>query len=279
MSILSIKNELYSARDAHQAVLLVDVFDIPSIEGAMAAFESRGSAGIIAVYGGWMEGQNAEALVRYLRLRIEQSNARLSMMLDHGSSVDQCKQAIDWGFSDVMFDGSKLPFSENVASTSEVVAYAKKAGVGAEAELGHVGLGKDYQDYGGKRKGFTVPQQAGEFVKETGVDFLAVAVGTAHGLYDGDPYVDIDLLAQIRKYVGIPLVLHGGTGLSREQFQSAIRAGITKINVASDMFAAAGKRVAEFANAGETSYFRFQSIAKDAFQERCENYIDIFRSA
>lgn len=277
MSIISIKDELYRARSSGYAVLLVDVFDIPSAEGAIAAFESLNRTGIVALYGGVLEQQNAYALAKYLLNRCDEVGVNVSLMLDHGASVEQCKRAVDWGFSDVMFDGSKLDLEENISRTKEVVSYAHAAGAGTEAELGHVGLGKEYREYGGLRKGFTDPLQAGRFAVETGVDFLAVAVGTAHGMYDGEPYVDIELLRKIRERVDVPLVLHGGTGLSRKQFQDAISTGIAKINVASDMFAAAGKQISESALQGETSYFRFQSIAREVFQQKCEFYLDIFQ--
>lgn len=279
MSLISIKEELYRARDSGYAVLLVDVFDIPCVEGVLASFESRGVAGILAVYGGMMNQPNARAFARYLRLRAEEAQVPISLMLDHGASVTQCLQAVDWGFSDVMYDGSLLSLEENIANTRRVVEYAHRAGVNVEAELGHVGSGSEYQEYGGIRKGFTDPGQARRFVAESGVDFLAVAVGTAHGLYSGEPYVDIDLLMKIRQEVDIPLVLHGGTGLSPQQFSDAIRAGIAKINVASDMFAVAGRSLSACALNGETSYFRFQQEATRAFQERCEYYLDIFRLA
>jgi fructose-bisphosphate aldolase, class II len=279
MSLISIKQELYRARQSGYAVLLVDVFDIPSAEGTLAAFEARGVAGILAVYGGVMNQPNARALSRYLRLRAEEAQVPVSLMLDHGASIDQCFQAVDWGFSDVMYDGSLLSLEENIANTRQVVEYAHSSGVNVEAELGHVGSGNEYREYGGIRKGFTNPDQARRFVEESGVDYLAVAIGTAHGLYDGEPFVDIDLLQQIRQQVEIPLVLHGGTGLSPRQFSDAILAGIAKINVASDMFAVAGRRLSEAALNGETSYFRFQKEAASVFQERSEYYLDIFQHA
>lgn len=278
MSLISIKQELYRARQSGYAVLLVDVFDVPSAEGTLAAFEAKRVAGILAVYGGVMNQPNARALSRYLRLRAEQAQVPVSLMLDHGASVEQCFQAVEWGFTDVMYDGSLLNLDENIANTLRVVEFAHKAGVHVEAELGHVGSGSEYKEYGGVREGFTNPSQARRFVTESGVDFLAVAVGTAHGPYDGESFVDIDLLTQIRQQVDIPLVLHGGTGLSPRQFSDAILAGIAKINVASDMFAVAGKRLSEVASSGETSYFRFQQAAASVFQERCEYHLDIFQN-
>ncbi len=276
MTLVSIKSEVLKARQQGYAVLLTDVADIPGVEGMLAAMDSRQVPGIIGVYGGMFNQTNAHALVRYIVQRAGETNLPVSLMLDHGSSLEQCLQAIDWGFSDVMFDGSSLPIAENIQSSRRLVEIAHAAGVGVEAELGHVGLGSEYHEYGGKRKGFTDPLEAERFAAETGVDYLAVAIGTAHGVYQGDPNVDLELLAEIRRRVSVPLVLHGGTGLSPAQFQAAIAAGIAKINVATDMFISAGQALSQAARNGETSYFRLTQVSTKAFQERCEFYLDLF---
>ncbi len=277
MTLVSIKNELLQARKHGYAVLLTDVADIPGVEGMLAAIESRQVPGIIAVYGGMLNQPNAHALVRYILQRTGETSVPLSLMLDHGSSLELCLQAIDWGFSDVMFDGSSLPLQENADTSRHLVEKAHAAGVGVEAELGHVGMGSEYSEYGGKRKGFTDPLEAERFARETGVDFLAVAIGTAHGVYQGEPNLDLDLLAEIRARVPVPLVLHGGSGLSTIQFQAAITSGISKINVATDMFIHAGQRLAQAARDGESNYFRLTQASTQAFQERCEFYLDLFR--
>ncbi len=276
MTLVSIKSELYKARQQGYAVLLTDVADIPGVEGMLAAMESKQVPGIIGVYGGMLKQPNAHALVCYILQRLSETSLPVSLMLDHGSSLEQCLQAIDWGFSDVMFDGSSLPFQENCEISRRLVASAHASGVGVEAELGHVGLGSEYPEYGGKRKGFTDPLEAERFALESGVDFLAVAIGTAHGVYQGDPHVDLDLLAEIHRCVPVPLVLHGGTGLSPAQFQAAIAAGIAKINVATDMFIQAGQRLSQAAGDGETNYFRLIQASTQTFQERCEFYLDLF---
>jgi fructose-bisphosphate aldolase, class II len=277
MTLVSIKNELLQARQLGYAVLLTDVVDIPGVEGMLAALEAQQIPGIIALYGGMLNQPNAQALVRYILQRTSETSLPVSLMLDHGSSLEQCLQAIDWGFSDVMFDGSSLPLQENRETSRLLVEKAHTVGVGVEAELGHVGLGSEYTDYGGKRMGFTEPWEAGQFARDTGVDYLAVAIGTAHGVYQGEPNVDLGLLAEIRALVPVPLVLHGGTGLSIAQFRDAIAGGISKINVATDMFINAGQRLAQAAREGESNYFRLTEVSTRAFQERCEFYLDLFR--
>ncbi|HJN18542.1 MAG TPA: class II fructose-bisphosphate aldolase [Armatimonadota bacterium] len=199
-------------------------------------------------------------------------------MLDHGRTLDDCRKAIDLGFTDIMYDGSALPFDENLANTRAIVEEAHALDIAVEAELGHVGSDHDYQAYGARGKGFTDPKAVVEFVRETGVDFLAIAVGTAHGQYDGEPLIDLDLLGEIRERVDIPLVLHGGSGLSEQQFRDAIGAGIAKINIATDLFVAAGQAVAETVAQGKTSYHAITAASRDSFQERCAWFIDLFSS-
>ena len=178
----------------------------------VAALEEANAPGIIAIYSGSFDQPNAAALAAYIRVRLEKLPQPASLMLDHGSSLEQCMRAIHLGFTDVMFDGSKLPYEENLATTKAIVRAAHAVGVKVEAELGHVGSGNEYQNFGGQRKGFTDPAAAERFAAETGVDFLAVAIGTAHGVYVGDPQIDLELLAEVRRRVSVPLVLHGGSG-------------------------------------------------------------------
>lgn len=276
MTLTSIKTELRRAREEGYAVLLTNVADIPSAEGFFAALEEWQGSGILGVYGGTFAQPNAGALAVYLRTRAAEVRAPLSLMLDHGSSFEQCRQAVAWGFTDVMIDGSRLPFQENIDLARKVVEFAHAQGVGVEAELGHVGDGRTYNEYGARRLGFTDPNLAEQFVAESGVDILAVAIGTAHGVYTGEPHLDLDLLAEIAAQVDIPLALHGGTGLTDEQFRAAIAGGIAKINVATGMFIAAGQAVAATAQTGEHGYFRLIQSAQQAFQEQCRHYLELF---
>ena len=184
------------------------------------------------------------------------------------------------GFTDVMYDGSKLPLEENMANTKAIVRAAHAVGAGVEAELGHVGGGGDYQAFGALGKGFTEPAAVERFVRETGVDCLAVAVGTAHGLYQGNPQLDLALLAEIRQRVDIPLVLHGGSGLSDEQFRAAVKGGISKINIFTNLAVSAGTAMVELARdqarGPDTSYMPLIRAIPGAFQQECERLLDVF---
>jgi len=279
MPLLSLSAELQRAREGRYAVPCFDVFDVQSAEGVFAALEDKRAPAAIGLWGGVFEQPNARALTAYLRARAEDAPVPVSLILDHGRSFEDCARAISYGFTDVMYDGSALPLADNIANTRRVVEAAHPAGVCVEAELGRVGLGRDYQAYGARRQGFTDPDSVAPFVAETGVDFLAVAIGTAHGLYDGEPQVDLGLLREIRARVDLPLVLHGGSGCSDEQFRAVIAAGMSKINVATDLFVTAGERLVEAARAADPSYFSLSKAAVEAFRARCAHYLDVFGAA
>jgi fructose-bisphosphate aldolase, class II len=276
MPLVSILEELKRARDGHYALPLYDTADARSTEGMLDAFESCRAAGMIALYQGVFDRPNGEALAAYIRVRAEEASVPISLMLDHGQSFEQCVRALVCGFTDVMYDGSQLPLEENIATTRAVVRAAHAVGAGVEAELGHVGRASEYAEVAGQRKGFTDPDTVEMFIQETGVDILAIAIGTAHGVYDGEPQIDVELLKEIRRRVDIPLALHGGSGCTDAQFRAVVAEGISKVNVATDLFLTAGSRIHDSAVAGESSYHAFGQVATEAFEDRCGYYLDLF---
>lgn len=276
MTLRSALEALKRAQREGYALPCFDTFEMMGTEGMIAALEERRAPGIVAMYAGSVERPNARAFAAYLRAKAEDAAVPISLMLDHGSSFEQCIKAIALGFTDVMYDGSQLPLEENIAHTKQIVRAAHAVGVGVEAELGHVGRGSEYQSFGGQRKGFTDPDTVERFVAETGVDLLAVAIGTAHGLYQGEPQVDIELLRAIRARVDIPLVLHGGSGLSDAHFRATIEAGISKINIFTDLGVTTGARLVEAAKQENASYFSLTAVISQTFQERCSHYLDVF---
>ena len=276
MPLVSIGTELKRAQQGKYALPLLEPFDNLSTDGMLQATAECHAPTIIGLYGPVIEQPNGRAFAAYVRARAEDAPGPVSLMLDHGQNFENCVHALKYGFTDVMYDGSKLSIEENIIQTRAVVRVAHAMGACVEAELGHVGSGSDYQSFGARRMGFTDPASVERFVAETNVDFLAIAIGTAHGVYQGEPYIDLDLLAEIRRRVDIPLVLHGGSGLSTEQFQSAIATGISKINVATDLFLAASRRVASAARNGDVSYFDITKTIVESFRERSAFYLDIF---
>jgi ketose-bisphosphate aldolase len=269
----SVLDYLNRARSIPAAIPAFDAFDAHSAEGILTAFEAAGSPGLIAVYDKTMDDTNVDALVAYIRRRAADLQVPVSIILDHGRDLRQCRQAIDLGFDAVMFDGSSLPYEENLRQTAEIAAVARSAGVFMEAELGHVGDAASYPD---DPEGLTDPQSAIGFVADTGVDLLAVAIGTAHGVYRTTPNLQLNLLRQLAAALTVPLVLHGGTGLSDAQFRSAIADGIAKINVSTDLYLSAANAIRAAHEAGEPSYLELGAIAEKTVATRCAHFLSVF---
>jgi fructose-bisphosphate aldolase class II len=214
-----------------------------------------------------------------VRAMAQDAAVPVSIILDHGASFEHCVKALALGFTDVMYDGSMLPLEENIANTRLVVRAAHAVGAGVEAELGHVGVGHTYTEFGAQGKGFTDPAAVERFVAETGVDFLAVAIGTAHGMYDGEPRLALDLLAEIRERVEVPLVLHGGSGLADDQFRAAIAGGIAKINIFTNLALEATRRVVDAAAQEDASLFTLTAQIREGFREASAHCLDVFGAA
>lgn len=176
----------------------------------------------------------------------EESGLPLSLHLDHGTSLEIVMRCIRHGWSSVMYDGSKLPFEENIANTRQVVELAHLVGVSVEGELGRLVGVEDNISVTEREAAMTNPDQAQEFVKRTGVDALAVAIGNAHGFYKGEPQLDFIRLEQIRARVEVPLVLHGASGIPDEGIRRAVKIGVDKINIDTEVRAAFQKAVASF---------------------------------
>ena len=165
----------------------------------------------------------------------DEYGAEVVLHLDHAKDYDEIRKAIDAGYSSVMFDGSSLPLKENILGTKRVVAYAKKYGVSVEAELGTVGGTEDGIAVAQDEVRYTDPADAVEFVKQTGIDALAVAIGTNHGQYKSKTNINFERLKEIKDVVDIPLVIHGGTGVKEEDVKKVIDLGIRKFNVGTEL--------------------------------------------
>lgn len=186
--------------------------------------------------------------------------------LDHGEDLEFVQKALDLGFTGVMYDGSTLPYEENVANTKKAVEMARKAGAYVEAELGSMGRRENGSGEGtgadDETKIYTDPVQAKQFVAETGVDALACSFGTTHGLYLTEPKLDFSVVENVRRECGgLPVVMHGGSGVSAEDFHTAIRAGVRKINYFTYMDKAAGNAMVEYLNNLEEGKVPFYSDA------------------
>lgn len=180
-----------------------------------------------------LDGNGWYYLPGLVRAIADRHSIPVVLHLDHATHLDEIKRAVDLGFTSVMIDGSRLPFAENVQLTRAAVALAQPHGLSVEAELGHVG-GSDVENTAYAESVLTEPTEAQRFVAETGVDALAVSIGTAHGIYRQLPRLNLARLDAIRAATDVPLVLHGGSGTPADQIQEAVRHGVTKLNIYAD---------------------------------------------
>jgi fructose-bisphosphate aldolase class II/tagatose 1,6-diphosphate aldolase GatY/KbaY len=228
---IDLKTALLNARDAKQAILATNFYNMETLKGIALAASETGYPVILQLTKGSIEYMGLQTAVALARSAIDAFGLQAWLHLDHGDSVDLVRRCLDAGFDSVMIDASERPLAENIAITREVVKLATAYGATVEAELGYIPkLGQEKTE-----AGFTRPEDAQRFVSETGVDALAVAVGSAHGFYKKEPHLDIALLNAIRSVVKIPLVLHGASGIPDEQIRSAIDTGICKVNVATEI--------------------------------------------
>jgi len=235
---------LNAAMSGCYAIGAFNVENMEMVQAVILAAEELDSPVII---------QTTPSTVKYAGLRMyyamvaalaESVKIQVALHLDHGDSFKLASDALDAGYTSLMIDGSHKSFEDNVIITSRVVKMARDKGVPVEAELGKVGGKEDNVD--GGDGGYTDPAKAKEFVELSGVSSLAVAIGTAHGMYASAPCLDIDRLAQIRENVDVPLILHGASGLSDEQVQDCILNGICKVNFATELRSAFRDGVRDF---------------------------------
>ena len=202
----------------------------------------------------------------------------IAINLDHGKSYEDIMLGIRSGFTSIMVDRSSLPYEQNVAETKEVVKMCKPLNMSVEAELGHVGMGNNYAVDGVSN--LTDPEEAAKFIAETGIDCLAVAVGTAHGRYKGTPHIDFERLAAIREACGdTPLVLHGGSGTGDENLQKAVHTGIQKVNLATDLIVAGKEELAEFIKDPNFDKWQLIPTFKRGYKNRLKHYVELFDQA
>ena len=272
--LVNLNTVLKKAQAEHYAVGLFNTIDTDMLEAAITAAEEMRSPIIIGT---------AEVLLPYGELKLiapsviaaaRRASVPVVVHYDHGLTFDRCIEALQLGFSSIMFDGSAGAADENMQNTRELVKIAHAMGASVEGEIGHVGdaSATDSADQ------YTTPDEARHFIAETGVDALAVAIGTAHGAYKTKPKLDILRLQQIRSAVDTPLVLHGGSGLSDDDFRNTIREGIAKVNIFTDLCLAGSSAVQDGLARG-LSYLDLRTAKVDAIRAAVRQKIALFGSA
>ena len=244
--LVNLNEVLKDAQKNNYAVGLFNAVNTEMLQGAIEAAEEAKSPIIIGT---------AEVLLKYGELKLiapsmkaaaERAKVPVVLHYDHGLTFGRCMEALQLGFTSVMFDGSTADYGENIAATKEIVKIAHSLGASVEGEIGHVGNNEDGSESAAEAAAeemYTTVQEACDYTSATGVDALAIAIGTAHGAYKTKPKLDLNRLKDIRKAVDVPLVLHGGSGLSDDDFRNTVKYGIAKVNIFTDLLIASANAV------------------------------------
>lgn len=274
--LVNLNAVLKKAQQEHYGVGLFNTTDLDMAEAVISAAEEMespviiGTAEILLPYG------ELKLIFPSLRALAERARVPVVLHYDHGLTFERCMEALQLGASSIMFDGSTGSFEQNMEDTAQMVRIAHALGATVEGEIGHVGQAAT--DDGAVSDMYTTVEEATEFVRATGVDALAVAIGTAHGVYKTKPRLDINRLASIRAALDTPLVLHGGSGLSDDDFRNTIAAGITKVNIFTDL-CVAGARAMEKALGQGMGYLDIRNAKVAEIREAVKTKIALFGSA
>ncbi|RKD23637.1 fructose-bisphosphate aldolase, class II [Caminicella sporogenes DSM 14501] len=236
-------------KHAHENGYAVGAFNVNTMEQVQAiieAAEETKSPVIIQASQGGLKYAGVEYIAAMVKTAAEKASVPVALHLDHGTDFKQIMLCLRNGFTSVMIDGSHYELEENIKKTKQIVEMAHAVGVSVEAELGKIGGTEDDISVDEKDATFTDPDEAERFVKETEVDYLAIAVGTAHGPYKGEPKIDFDRIKTIKERLDMPLVLHGSSGVPEESIKKAVSLGINKINIDTDIRMAFHRAVKKF---------------------------------
>lgn len=258
--LVTLKEILEDAKQKKYAVGAFNGIDTTTARAVIAAAEQEKSPVILMFAEVHKDIVPLDVIANTLVFAAKKASVPVCVHLDHGVSMDYLKESIDLGFTSIMYDGSALPYGENLENTAEMVKYAHQRGVTVEAELGQM----PNREGGGSADPdalYTNPEQAFEFVSKTGADALAIAFGTAHGVYAKAPVLNFDIIRRVRERVGLPLVMHGGSGVSPEGFRQAIENGITKINYFTYMSVAGADGAGRYLNGTKQPYYHELSLA------------------
>lgn len=286
--ITSLKSILSGAYAGHYAVGAFNCLSLENVIGAIEAAEELHSPIILQLAEVQFPYAPPEKMVPIFLEAAEAASVPVCVHLDHSQSLDTCIRGLKLGFNSVMFDGASLPFENNIRETVQVVRIARCWGADVEAELGQVGdTGVDGTGEGctpaarenSPKDPFTDPDDAVRFIADTGVDALAIAIGNMHGRYIATPRLNIERTKKINTRCRIPLVLHGGSGTSEEDFRACIHNGVSKINVATALQIAATKRVSTyFLSTSAPSYIGIKNEIVRATKESVAEHIRLFGS-
>lgn len=274
--LVTLNEVLKKAQKGKYAVGLFNTTDSDMLQAVIEAAEELNSPVVIGT---------AEILLPYGELKLiapsmlaaaKRAKVPVVVHYDHGLTFERCIEALKLGFSSVMYDGSAKDYAINLAETREMVKIAHAFGASVEGEIGHVGNASDGDE--SLTDMYTTAEEAAAYIEATGVDALAVAIGSAHGVYKKKPMLNVERLKEIRSAVDAPLVLHGGSGLSDDDFRNTIREGIAKVNIFTDLCLAGDRAMKVGAESG-IGYLETRNLKVKEIKETVKEKIKLFGSA
>ena len=275
MALVTMKSLLTQAGNEQRGVGAFSVGNMEMVKGAVRAAEETDTPIILQIAEVRLPHSPLELMGPMMVQAAKEAKVDIAVHLDHGLTEETVKKALELGFTSVMYDSSTYSFEENIERTKKIVKLAKNYGATVEAELGLVGGSEDGSCDHGIR--CTDPEDAKIFCERTGVDALAVAIGNAHGNYPVAPTLAFDVLEEIQKRTEVPLVLHGGSGITDADFRRAIGLGIVKVNIATASFNQLTKRAEEyFRTEGEHNYFKLNEAMVQGTYENVRHHIEVF---
>ncbi|MBP2072982.1 class II fructose-1,6-bisphosphate aldolase [Thermoanaerobacterium butyriciformans] len=278
MALVNTEKMLNDAKLNGYAVGAFNIHNLETLKAVVKAAFEMNSPLILQTTPGTIKHAGEDYIAAIAKVASEKYDIPIALHLDHGNSFDIVVRCLRVGYTSAMFDGSMLPYEQNVAATKKVVEIAHAAGVTVEAELGNIVGVEDDMYVNEDANAFTDPKMAVDFVEKTGVDSLAIAIGTAHGLYKGEVRLDFDRLKEIRSLIDIPLVLHGASGVPDDLVRKAIELGINKLNIATELkipFANAIKEVFEN-NPSESDPRKYLAPGEKSVEEVVKEKIKLF---
>lgn len=273
--LVNMRDLLQNAQKGNYAVGSFSVANMEMVLGVLKAAEELNAPVILQIAEVRLKQSPLELIGPLMVAAAKNAKTPVAVHFDHGKTKEKISQALELGFTSVMFDGSHLPLEENISQTLDIIKAARKHGAAVEAEIGCVGGSEDGSE--DIAINCTKPEDAVRFAKETGVDALAIAIGNAHGNYKSTPKLRFDILEECARLVSAPLVLHGGTGISPEDFIKCSKTGIKKINIATATFDSVENSVRTCYNENKINgYYVLQAAEVDGAYENAKRHILIF---
>ena len=276
--LVNMKEMLVKAQKEQYGIGFFNAVNVEMARAVIETAEELHAPVIVGTAEVLLPAMSLERVAEYLIPMAQKATVPVAVHYDHGLTFEKCMEALKLGFSSVMYDCSTASYEENLAKAAEMVRICHAMGVTVEGELGHVGDNEGAGKLENPSDYYTDPAVAADFVQKTGVDALAVAVGNAHGDYKFPPKLDFDRITAIREATGTPLVLHGGSGLSDDDFREAVRRGVCKINIFTDLDKAGKAGIEEGLKQGAASMMGLIPYEIEAMKEVVRNKIGLFGS-